>query len=306
VDAPSIDAIAEFLHDRFDRVSDVAPLKPGGWSSAYEFRSSGRDLVLRLGPHRADFDKEKAAAQWRSPLLPIPEVLDLGDVFDGSFIVSQRHFGVALADASPDRVDAILVRLFDVLVAMREITLPGRGFGIWLGSAGDAPAPTWAAYLNGARDRDETRLIGWRQGLLADAEAHDAFHRGCDLLSSVVDAVPNVRRVVHADLLLNHLVAPDDSITAVFDWGNSLAGDPLYDVAWILYCIPWFPAIRREQVISLARALFDEPDLNFRLAVYELHIAVSEMQYVAYLRNTSDMREAVKRTGAKAAALALL
>jgi hygromycin-B 4-O-kinase len=122
---------------------------------------------------------------------------------------------------------------------------------------------------------------------------------GCDVLSSVVDDVPNVRGVIHGDLLLNHLIAEDNSIAAVFDWGNSLAGDPLYDAAWILFCIPWFPAIDGDQVVSLARSVFGGPAFERRLAIYQLHIAVSELQYLAHLGDAEAMRAAAVRTTAK-------
>lgn len=70
-----------------------------------------------------------------------------------------------------------------------------------------------------------------------------------------------------------------------------MAGDALYDVAWILACIPWFPSIDRQHVLALTRQHFDEPGLERRLATYELHTAVSEMAYLAYSDNTVELRK---------------
>jgi hygromycin-B 4-O-kinase len=279
---PSAEAVEAFLSARFPGTDAVTQLEASGWSSAYSFRSEGRELVARFGQHREDFAKERFADTWHIPGVPIPEVLELGDAFDGAFIVSQRHHGAKLAEISAERVPAAITSLFGVLVAMRQITLPGEGFGIWLTPNYDAPSRTWADYLTGSANRDESRLVDWRAKLAAHPNASVAFERGCREMERRAAEVPNTRGIVHADLLLNHLVAEDDTIVTVFDWGNSLAGDPLYDIAWILYCIPWYPAINRDHVLALTRAHFDEPGLERRLAAYELHIAIDSLQYLAY------------------------
>ena len=279
---PSVDQITTLLADRFGPVDDVVALQGGAWSSAYAFVADDRELVLRVGHHRADFDKERTAATWREPGVPVPEVLEAGDAFDCHYIVSERHHGTKLADLHPSRVAATMEHLFEVLVAMRRIDLPGTGYGIWEAPAADAPASSWADYLCSVADRDELRLVDWRRKLALHPRASDAFHLGCSTLAANAHVLPSTRQLVHADLLLNHLVGPSGEITAVFDWGNALAGDLLYDIAWIVYCIPWFTAIDREHVLDLARRHFPDDDVRRLLPLYELHIAVGSLQYMAF------------------------
>jgi hygromycin-B 4-O-kinase len=279
---PSVDQIALFLADRYGYVDDVVVLQAGAWSSAYAFVADGRELVVRIGPHRADFDKERIAATWCEPGLPVPDVLDVGDAFDAHYIVSERRHGTKLADLPSSRVPAAMGHLFEVLAAMRRVDLPGIGYGIWQAPDTSAPASTWAEYLCGVSERDEQRLVDWRRKLSLHPRANDAFRWGCSTLEANAHDLPTVRMLVHADLLLNHLVGPGDEITAVFDWGNAMAGDPLYDIAWIVYCIPWFPAIDRRQVLDLARRHFPDDDLDRLLPLYEMHIAVASLQYMAF------------------------
>ena len=227
-------------------------LQAGAWFSAYSFQANGRELVLRVGRHREDFDKELAATTWRVPGLPVPEVFELGEAFDSHYIVSQRHSGTKLADLDPLRVPAAIEGLFEVLAAIRHVSLSGEGYGIWLAPGCNAPSATWADYLCAVAERDENRLIGWRRKLALHLQANAAFRLGCETLQAHAELLPATRGLVHADLLLNHLVGPIDSITAVFDWDNALAGDPLYDIAWIVFCIPWTPTIDREHVLRLS------------------------------------------------------
>jgi hygromycin-B 4-O-kinase len=292
---PGLDDIGGFLAALLGPVSGPTVLQAGAWSSAYAFEADGRELVLRLGHHREDFDKERVAGTWNEPGLPVPEVLEVGEVFDRYYIVSQRHHGTKLADLDPATVPRVVEGLIDVLAATRRVALPGSGYGIWLAPAGDAPAPSWSEHLCAVADRDERRLVGWRGRLAAHSRALDAFWRGCTALRANADRFPHTRAVVHADLLLNHLVGPDGDITAVFDWGNSLAGDPLYDIAWIVYCIPWFPAIDRRHVLGLARSRFPDDDVDGLVPWYELHIAVASLQYQAYIEDDAELERTVDR-----------
>ena len=182
-----------------------------------------------------------------------------------------------------------------MLAAIRRVELPGQGFGIWLAPDADAPAASWPEYLCSVADRDEERLVGWRGNLARHQRASEAFRLGCTMLEAGSEAFPTARGLVHADLLLNHLIGPDGSITAVFDWGNALAGDPLYDIAWIVYCIPWFPAIDRRHVLDLARLRFPDDDLDRLLPLYELHIALGELQYAAFREDVAGMDGAAGR-----------
>ena len=294
---PTLDQIDRFLTERFGPVADLVTLQGGGWSSAYGFATGSDEWVLRVGHQRDDFEKECVAATWRQPGLPVPEVLEMGDELGCHAVVTRRHHGTKLADLETARVPAAIEGLFEVLAAIRRVELPGEGYGIWLAPGADAPAASWPEYLCSVADRDEVRLVGWRRKLSAHPSASDAFRRGGAALARRSDAIPATRGLVHADLLLNHLIGPDGSITAVFDWGNALAGDPLYDIAWIVYCIPWFPAIDRRQVLDLARLRFPDDDIDGLLPLYELHIALGELQYAAFREDVAGMEGASGRLG---------
>ena len=125
--------------------------------------------------------------------------------------------------------------------------------------------------------------------------ASTAFRLGCTTLQANAGDLPAIRGLVHADLLLNHLVGPNNTITAVFDWGNVLAGDPLYDIVWITFCIPWFPAIDRQHVLDLTREQFPDDDVDRLLPLYELHIAVASLQFMAFAEDLPGLESTADR-----------
>src|SRR5262245_17442286 len=76
--------------------SDVKLIGEGAWSRCYGFRLGEEALVIRFGKHLDDFQKDQCAYQYAAPNLPIPQVLEIGEAFDGYYAISTRAYGIAL------------------------------------------------------------------------------------------------------------------------------------------------------------------------------------------------------------------
>lgn len=87
------------------RATGVGLAGRGEWSIAYGFTLDGEPLIVRFGNEREDFEKDRLAAAYASPALPIPRVTEIGDAFGGSCAVSTRLYGAHL-----DALDASALR----------------------------------------------------------------------------------------------------------------------------------------------------------------------------------------------------
>ena len=292
---PEFDEVVAFLSARYPDVAEVTLLKGGSWSSAFAFRAGAADFVVRFGQHVEDYRKDELAASICPATLRVPEVVSVGSALGGAFAVSRRVAGVPLDSLGPARFSAALADLFDVLDLLNEVELPGSGYGIWLGPGGDAPCHSWADYLLSLAERDDDRLRGWRDGLRR-ADADGVFARGCEVLERLVVRCPNVRGIVHSDLLNdNVLVGADNRVSGMLDWGCSLAGDPVYDIAWLAYCAPFVPALTEDGVTALALRRHGAADLAERMRCYGLHIGLGSMQYLAFAGDVVALTEARDR-----------
>ena len=301
---PELNEVQSFLLERFANAADVTMLKRGGWSSAFGFRVHDRPLVIRFGQHREDYEKDRIAADWATTNLPIPAMIEMGSAFDGAYAISVRHYGDPLDAIPTERMPAVIEALFKLLERVRDIELKGTGYGIWLAPSCDAPYSSWREYLLSTIDRDEQRLTNWRQRLSDHRQARAVFDRGCAILERLVDACPNDRKLVHNDVLNNVLIDERNNICALFDWGNSLAGDPLYDIAWLCLGAPWYPSIDTARVLAVARERFpSEPDLAARMHCYELHLRLGSLQYFAYAGLDNELNDSVYWTAALMARL---
>jgi hygromycin-B 4-O-kinase len=298
VPAPLLDerAVATFLATRFASVASVEHLADGQWSRAFGFQAAHRQLVVRFGNQVEDYEKDLQAAAWAAPGLPIPGVLEIGSALGGVYAVSERVSGTPVDGLEPHQYPAALDSLFDALEAIRQIDLPGKGFGIWRAPDGVASHRSWSQFLVAVGERDDDRIRGWRERLSSDPKASAVFDLARRCLEQQVSVCPDLRGVIHGDLLAGNVLVDGDRISGIIDWGNSMAGDPLYDVAWLTFWAPWHPGLDPDLVRALATERFDEPRLAERLSCYELHIALDGLQYQAFAERWDDLAETTART----------
>ena len=218
----------------------------------------------------------------------------------GTYAISRRAHGVPLESLSATQWLAIVPSVVSALEAMRTTDLSSTsGFGGW-GADGQAPHASWRDHLLAVGDdTPDRRTYGWRERLSASPEGEAAFTWGFDLLERVAsDAVP--RCLVHCDLINRNVLVDDDRISAVFDWGCSLYGDHLYDLAWFEFWAPWTPHLDMQHLRSELERRWREvgyapADKAARLMACYLHIGLDHLAYNAYLGDWSTLAATAER-----------
>jgi len=287
-----------FIAARYGRrASPLTPLGAGAWSRAYAFTLDGRELVAKFGAHREDLAKDQIMGASASPALPTPRVLEVGEAPEGYFAVSERVRGGYLDELDEAGMRAVLPDLLRVLDAMAAIDLSGRaGYGGW-GADGAGSHATWRdALLAFAGDR----LVGWEAALDSSPTGSGPLRTGVARLQELVAGLPDVRQVVHGDLLYRNVLVEGPRVRGVLDWGNSMYGDALYDAAWLLFWWPWHPwrgiDIRAELDRHWRARGAVPPDLEHRLRCYQLRIGLEHITWYAWRREWDNLERASRQT----------
>jgi hygromycin-B 4-O-kinase len=106
---------------------------------------------------------------------------------------------------------------------------------------------------------------------------------------------------VHSDLLHFNVLVDDARVTAVIDWGSSLYGDFLYDIAWLCFFAPWYPEWRRidfrtEAARYWASIGVELEQFDARIDCYQLHIGLDEQAYCAFTGRFDELARTAELT----------
>lgn len=311
-DAVNAASATAFLAERFGgEIAEVTHLGTGAWSKAFAFRRGVDELVVRFGALREDFDKDQLAARFNGPGLPVPRVLDVGKAdavgaagraIGGYYAISERLYGEYIDGVDAGQMRALLPSLFRALDAMRLADVSdSSGYGGW-DAAGVAPFPSWRAHLlDIGTDSPSKRIRGWRERLAGCPTGAGPFDEAYRALQALTESLPEDRSLIHSDLLHFNVLVTGDQITAVLDWGCGTYGDFLYDLAWLCFWAPWFPAwagidFEAEAVKHYAEIGLVVPAFKERLRACQIHIGLDGQAYQAFIGRWDDVAQTAART----------
>ncbi len=294
---------SRFLADRFgEPVESLEFLGSGEWSVCFAFRHAGSEKVIRFGNHVEDFEKDRIAGSYSRELLPVPAVEEIGEAFGGHYAISERVFGAPINQLSPEEWKVILPRLFTSLDQAREVDLSRtEGFGVW-DSHGEAPHGSWREFLVSAgEDARGRRISGWRERLKESPTGDGPFLKALRRLEELVTGCPEIRNLVHSDLLQNNVLVDRGRITGFLDWGCSLYGDFLYDHAWLAFCAPLFNGTEGIDFVAETEGHFESiglatDDIESRIRCYQIHIGLDAQAYNAFAGRWADLAAFAART----------
>lgn len=294
----SVDDVTRFLHARFAAsADDVRPLAGGHWSSAFAFEVGADPLVVRFGTEVGEYGKDAVAAGWGLAGVPIPEVLILdrwtldAAASPGEWCVTRRADGVGLDVLDADGWRAALGAVLEVIVALAGVRSPAAGsdggFGRW-DLDGSMPESTWAAALAAHADGRASPRVGDPRAALDAAGRRSVWEEAGERLRVLASDAPDVVGVAHADLTAGNLLVANGRITALFDWANSIVGDPLYDVANLTLWQPWHPGSVGLDLLGEARRVWRShglgaDDFDARVRRCEQAIGVDSLGFLAHV-----------------------
>jgi hygromycin-B 4-O-kinase len=260
--------------------------------------------VIRFSNHGDDFDRDAYAFQFSSPDLLIPGVTHRGSLDGVFYAVSQRVPGGFIDKL--DRVDyqRTLPSLLGTLDALRTAGVTSStGYGGW-DVSGNGMATSWPGHLRASlEDFPDQRGGGWRPHLEASPTGADVFDRDVIVLERLLNDMPNVRHVIHSDLLNYNAFVRNHRVSGVIDWGCAMYGDFVYELAWFEFWSPWYPQWQGISVAAEAHRFFadlgaDLHDYRERLLCYQLHIGLSHQAYNASIGRWDDLADVTLHTTA--------
>mgnify|MGYP000105976794 CR=1 FL=1 len=281
----SLAAAAGKLRQLTGETVRLVPITEGEDSRAFRYNLGNERFVLRINRSADGFAKDAYASRhFSAPALPIPAVVAHGVLDDGNgFCISHMAEGVTLQDLPPQDLPPVLAPVANVLQAIAVSDIgSARGYGPF-DASGNGRNASWTEFLSAVSAYDWGSVTG-------DDQVADMAGRCAELARHC----PDVRALVHADFGSNNVLTDGRRITGVIDWSEAMYGDPLYDIANILFWRPWLDCMEQQaRYFEVHR-----PDLvrdKTVLACYQLRIGLQQVHESAVDGALDDMHWALQR-----------
>lgn len=175
------------------------------------------------------------------------------------------------------------------------------GFGVW-DDTGNGEFESWRSFLTSV-DQDEpgSRSYGWSHILSQKPGWYREFFEAYDILQDASARTTNDRALIHNDLTNRNVLVTNNQISAVFDWGFSMYGDPLYEIAKLEFFDPLYAPISGQKWVETAieHATIERGEnneFNDRLLACLLHIGLEAQVFYAGRADWNMYEPIAKRT----------
>ncbi|MFA7192182.1 MAG: aminoglycoside phosphotransferase family protein [Candidatus Paceibacterota bacterium] len=283
--------VLSFLRENFDaEIKELEFLKGGESSQAFAFNSKGMDLVARVNKGARSFYKDEYASKYfTKSTLPIPEIIETVKFDDIHFLcISKKALGATLNLLNEDEYQKILPELLEILGEISSTDIgDSNGFGKW-NNDGVGEFETWKEFvLSVGSHLDKDKLF--ENSILEK----DVWVKIYSKIEELAEMCPEERYLVHADYGGNNVVSDKENITGILDWGESMYGDFIYDVAWLSF---W--SVRNDPNKNAEQAYRDMNLENFeeRLLCYKLRIGLGSLAFFAYSEQKDKYDSIKERT----------
>lgn len=299
----SVNEAGEFLEQHLGlTIKNVEALTGGDWSAAFGYTSGDKEYVVRFAANKEDFEKDEKVGSYATSKLHVPKIVEIGEALRGYFAISERNHGIFLDDLDGEQMRKTLPSLLATLDEVRNVDLSDtQGYG-WWEAKGTAACKTWQEPLiSGLDDKPGDRTYGWRKKLEASPTGVESFDKIRKVFEKLVQDLPSERYLIHNDLLYRNVLVENNEISVIIDWGNSMYGDFLYDIALLVYYWSWFPKWKdidiNQEVLNHYESIgLNVPNIEKRLLCYQAHIGLDGLKYSAFTGNWDHLSQKTEQT----------
>jgi len=257
-------ALGQVLDSAFPLRGPLWQLTEGEESRAFAFDSGAEAFVVRVNTTALGFEMDQLiGAALSESSIPVPEVMLLAPLENNAFACVSRFLPGDTLQALPEGgafecahgVAQVLDRLADLDAAiLHRLTA----------SPLMAAQSSWPDFVAAVAQLD------WRH---TGADARASIDRRTELVVGKVAKLPQRRGLVHGDFGSNNVLVLRGRVSGVLDWSEARIGDPLYDLANVLFWRGWLDCMEQQCRYFEQREFWRLAERE-TLSCYQLHIGL--------------------------------
>ncbi len=257
-------ALDEVLDRAFPLRGPLRQLTEGEDSRAFAFDSAAETFVVRVNATAVGFEMDQLiGAALSESAVPVPEVMLLAPLENNGFVCVSRYLPGDTLQALPNggafECAHGVAQVLDRLAALDKAILRRLAASPLMGAQS-----SWPDFVAAVAELD------WRH---TGDEARASIDRWTELVVGSVAKLPQRRGLVHGDFGSNNVLVQRGRVSGVLDWSEARIGDPLYDLANILFWRGWLDCMEQQCRYFEQREYWRLAERE-TLSCYQLHIGL--------------------------------
>ena len=262
----------------FPSITSLVSLSGGLISQTYSFCNNGEKYIFQVGGKTESYRKELYISKQYRDLLPIREMVDVRETSDGiAYCISRYIEGNKLFDLKDSERREIVDPVLDAITQMTRISIaPEKGYGRF-DATGYARYTSWTDFVSVIYNKN---VYDW-SGLVQKDFDYTAIRKATDEIRENIDCVSIDNACFgHGDLGSYNIIVSDMRVTGFIDSHLAFYGDPLYDIANLLF---WDEAKLSELVSAIEQFYLSDEKSKRKAYCYVLRIALEEIYNMTIL-----------------------
>ncbi|TSB46128.1 phosphotransferase family protein [Alkalicoccobacillus porphyridii] len=275
--------VSRIIRLNYPYATNIEQLNMGELSRVYTFKAGDSEYVAHFRLTSESLKKAKMIYERFGDTLPIPEVLDVGELDGIHFMFSQKANGKPITSFDGTTQASILQHLATVYSDIVKTEID-HTFG-WISPSGQATYDTWSEALESFFvEEDHGFHANWKQLFDGQILEKQAFDDGYTKMMELSTYAPQKSYLVHGDFHLGNMLSDGQLVTGIVDWEMSMQGDFVFDLAGLHF---WAPELNFPEKMKAAwnKQGIDIPHFHERLYATLLFKATDGLRFYAKQEN---------------------
>ena len=260
--------IFEIIKGIYPQAVNIHKMKEGLVSQTYYFENIDTSLVFQISKDMEGYKKENYVFQTFSNKIPVKNILNIDKYQDNIyFCISEYIDAKRLHDLSENEMNNNIIYIMNILKLLQNIDIDhDKGFG-YFNSKGNAPYNTWNDFIQAVFNK---KNYNWN---LFSKRTNEIVNNVLNEIKKYCYILDNRKSLVHGDFG-SYNVLIDKKKIYLIDWGLGLYGDPLYEIANIIF---WNEKCLHSLISNIMEEYIKDKISRIKIYIYLLRTGLEEI-----------------------------
>ena len=260
--------IIDIIKRIYPQATNIQKMNEGLVSQTYYFKNLGISFVFQISTDKLGYEKENYVFKTFSKDISVKNILKIENYQDDIYYcISEYIDAKRLHDLTTYEIKEKIFDIMDILETMKNINIDyNKGYG-YFDSKGDAPYGSWKGFIQAVINDKEYKFYN------IDMKKNNVIEKSLNEIEKYYNILDERKCLIHGDFGSYNVLSNDKTIFLI-DWSLGLYGDPLYEIANVLF---WNEKCLNPLIKEINKKIITDDNIRLKIYIYMLRTGLEEI-----------------------------